>query len=46
MTEQPYYLLPFDFTEISGKEVLVNELGDMIVSVSYTHLTLPTIRLL
>lgn len=32
MTEQPYYLLPFDFTEISGKEVLVNELGDMIVS--------------
>lgn len=32
MTEQPYYLLPFDFTEISRKEVLVNELGDMIVS--------------
>lgn len=32
MTEQPYYLLPFDFTEISGKEVLVNELGDMIIS--------------
>lgn len=32
MTEQPYYLLPFDFTEISGKEVLVTELGDMIVS--------------
>lgn len=32
MIEQPYYLLPFDFTEISGKEVLVNELGDMIVS--------------
>lgn len=32
MTEQPYYLLPFDFTEISGKEVLINELGDMIVS--------------
>lgn len=32
MTEKPYYLLPFDFTEISGKEVLVNELGDMIIS--------------
>lgn len=27
-----YYLLPFNFTEISGKEVLVNELGDMIIS--------------
>lgn len=32
MTDKPYYLLPFDFTEISGKEVLVNELGDMIIS--------------
>lgn len=32
MTERSYYLLPFDFTEISGKEVLVNELGDMIIS--------------
>lgn len=32
MTDKSYYLLPFDFTEISGKEVLVNELGDMIVS--------------
>ncbi len=32
MTDRPYYLLPFDFTEISGKEVLVNELGDMIIS--------------
>lgn len=32
MTEKPYYLLPFDFTEISGKEVLVNELGDMMIS--------------
>ena len=32
MTEKEYYLLPFDFTEISGKEVLVNELGDMIIS--------------
>lgn len=32
MTKQPYYLLPFDFTEISNKEVLVNELGDMIIS--------------
>lgn len=32
MTERPYYLLPFNFTEISGKEVLVNELGDMIIS--------------
>lgn len=27
-----YYLYPFDFIEIAGKEVLVNELGDMIVS--------------
>lgn len=27
-----YYLLPFNFTEISGNEVLVNELGDMLVS--------------
>jgi His-Xaa-Ser system radical SAM maturase HxsB len=27
-----YYLLPFDFTTISGKEVLVNELGDMIIA--------------
>ncbi len=32
MIEKPYYLLPFDFTQISGKEVLVNELGDMIIS--------------
>lgn len=32
MTEKPYFLLPFDFTEISDKEVLVNELGDMIIS--------------
>ena len=32
MTERPYYLLPFDFIELSGKEVLVNELGDMIIS--------------
>ena len=32
MTEKEYYLLPFDFTDISGKEVLVNELGDMIIS--------------
>ena len=35
MTSQinrPYYILPFDFTRISGKEVLVNELGDMIIS--------------
>lgn len=32
MTERQYYLLPFDFTKISGKEVLVNELGDMIIS--------------
>lgn len=32
MPEQQYYLLPFDFTEISGKEVLVNELGDIIIS--------------
>jgi His-Xaa-Ser system radical SAM maturase HxsB len=27
-----YHLLPFDFTTISGKEVLVNELGDMIIA--------------
>lgn len=26
-----YHLLPFDFTNISNKEVLVNELGDMII---------------
>ena len=32
MTEKEYYLLPFAFTEISDKEVLVNELGDMIIS--------------
>lgn len=32
MSEKGYYLLPFDFTRISGKEILVNELGDMIVS--------------
>ena len=31
MTERPYYLLPFDFTRISGHEVLVNELGDMLI---------------
>jgi hypothetical protein len=27
-----YTLLPFNFTRISGKEVLVNELGDMIIA--------------
>lgn len=27
-----YHLLPFDFTQIANKEVLVNELGDMIIS--------------
>lgn len=27
-----YTLLPFNFTRLSGKEVLVNELGDMIVA--------------
>ena len=27
-----YALLPFNFTRLSGKEVLVNELGDMIVA--------------
>ena len=32
MTETSYYLLPFDFMAISGHEVLVNELGDMIIS--------------
>lgn len=32
MTERAYYLMPFDFTNISEKEVLVNELGDMVIS--------------
>lgn len=32
MTEKPYFLLPFDFTEIADKEVIVNELGGMIIS--------------
>lgn len=32
MIEKDYFLLPFDFTRIAGKEILVNELGDMIVS--------------
>lgn len=27
-----YHLLPFTFTRISGKEVLVNELGDILIS--------------
>ena len=27
-----YALLPFNFTRISGKEVLVNELGDMLIT--------------
>lgn len=27
-----YYLYPFDFIEIADKEVLVNELGDMVIS--------------
>lgn len=27
-----YYLYPFDFIEIADKDVLVNELGDMIIS--------------
>lgn len=27
-----YALLPFNFTRLSGKEVLVNELGDMLIS--------------
>ena len=26
-----YHLLPFDFTRIAGKEILVNEVGDMMV---------------
>ena len=26
-----YYLLPFDFTHVAGKEVLVNEVGDMVI---------------
>lgn len=32
MNKQSYYLLPFSFTRISGKEILVNEVGDMIIS--------------
>lgn len=28
---EEYYLLPFDFTRIAGKEVVVNEFGDMLV---------------
>ena len=31
-----YHLLPFTFTRVSGKEVLVNELGDIIISPSGT----------
>ena len=27
-----YALLPFNFTRLSGKEVLVNELGDMLIT--------------
>jgi len=27
-----YALLPFNFTRLSGKEVLINELGDMLIS--------------
>ena len=27
-----YNLLPFNFSRISGKEVLVNEAGDMLIS--------------
>lgn len=27
-----YALLPFNFTRISGKEVLVNELGDLMIT--------------
>ena len=27
-----YALLPFNFTRISGKEVLINELGDMLIT--------------
>ena len=27
-----YALLPFNFTRISGKEVLINEIGDMLIS--------------
>ena len=26
-----YHLLPFDFTRIADKEILVNEVGDMMV---------------
>ena len=26
-----YYLLPFDFTRVAGKEVIVNEVGDMMI---------------
>lgn len=31
-TEARYYLLPFGFTRLCGKEVLINELGDMLVA--------------
>lgn len=31
-----YSLLPFNFTRISGREVLVNELGDIIITESGT----------
>lgn len=32
MRNRQYWLLPFNFTRISGKEVLVNELGDMLIA--------------
>ena len=31
-----YYLLPFNFSRISGREVLVNEIGDMLIVPSGT----------
>ena len=27
-----YALLPFNFTRISGKEILINELGDLLIT--------------
>ena len=32
MKDNQYWLLPFNFSRISGKEVLVNELGDMLIA--------------
>lgn len=32
MRKNKYFLLPFNFTRISGKEILVNELGDLVIA--------------